>query len=492
MKRNKFSLSHYKVLTMDMGKLIPITWYEALPGDTIQQATSLLIRTQPLLAPIMHPIGARIHHWFVPLRLIWEDFEDFITGGPDGTSIPVPPYMDLASVAEGSVWDYFGLPPATYSGNIDFSALPLRAYQMIYNEHYRDQDLCSERTISLASGDDSTTSQSIAKVAWEKDYFTTARPWEQKGDEVTIPISGNAPVYGIGKTNQTYGSSSGAIYETDASGTRTYADYDQAFTPAIEEDPSNAGYPNIRADLSAATGVSINELRLAVALQKYQEARARYGSRYVEYLRYLGITPSDGRLQNPEYLGGARQTIQISEVLQTAEGSGTPVGNLLGHGITALRSNRYRRFFPEHGIVMSLLSVVPKSIYANAISRGFLRKTKEDYWQRELQHIGDQEITNKEVYSEHASLDDVFGYQGRYDEYRHIASSIAGEFHSTLEHWHMARMFSSDPALNNTFVEATPTTRVYAAPSTDPLYVMANHSIQARRMVSGSAKGGLL
>lgn len=488
MKRSKFSLSHYKLFTTKMAKIVPVTWFEALPGDTIQQATSALIRCAPLLAPVMHPVRVRFHHWFVPLRLIWEDFEEFITGGPDGTSVPVPPYMDLASVTESSIWDYFGIPPATYSGGINFSCLPLRAYQTIFNHHYRDQDLVDEVAVSTASGDDSTTSQSIQKCAWEKDYFTTARPWEQKGDEVTIPLGDVAPVMGIGKTNQTFGSSSGSIYETGASGTRVYASYDQAFTPAVEEDPDNSGYPGIYADLSEADGVSINDLRLALSLQRYQEARAHYGSRYVEYLRYLGVRSSDARLQVPEYLGGGRQVIQFSEVLQTGEGT-DPVGDMKGHGISAMRSNRYRRYFEEHGIVMTLMSVVPKSIYANSLNRAFLRTVKEDYYQRELQHIGDQEITNKEVYSEHTDLDEVFGYVARFDEYRHIPSTIAGEFRTTLDHWHLARILTSDPALNSTFVTSTPSQRIFADEVNDNLYVMCNHSIQARRLLTAKSSG---
>lgn len=477
---------------MDMGKLIPITWYEALPGDTIQQSTAALVRVSPLLSPVMHPVVIRLHHWFVPNRLIWEDWEEFITGGPEGTSTPTHPYRNLVNNLEGSLFEYLGVPPATYSPSLQVNALPLRAYQKIWNENYRDQDLVTEATIDITAGSDSSD-VTLQNISWEKDYFTTARPWEQKGDEVVIPYSGEAPVTGIGALDTTYGTSSQAVYETEGSGTTTYANakrFDNTTASVTwygEEDPSNSGYPNIRADLSGGAGIPINDLRLAMAVQKFQERMGRSGSRYSEYLRYLGVKSSDARLQEPEYLGGGRQVISFSEVLSTDSGGSDPVGTMKGHGISAMKTNRYRRFFEEHGIVMTLMSVVPKAIYGNAIQRGFLRQVKEDYFQRELQNIGEQEITNKEIFTEHSSPDDIFGYQGRYDEYRHMPSGISSEFHSTLNHWHYARQFASDPSLNSTFVQATPTKRVNASSSTDCLYVMANHSIQARRMINRKA-----
>lgn len=492
MKRSKFSLSHYKLATMDMGKLVPLTWFEAMPGDTIQHSTSALIRVSPLLAPVMHPVRVRIHHWFVPNRIIWEDWEEFITGGEDGTSTPTAPYFTPSTPAESSLYDYFGVPPVAYGGAMRFSSLPFRAYNLIFNEFYRDQDLVDPVEFHTESGAEggayTANNVSIQNVSWEKDYFTTARPWEAKGDTVTIPLLDEAPIKGIGKYNQNWDTGSQAVYENDGSDP-TYTKYKQV-NPSnddsrffIEGNADND--PNIYADLSAAVGVSINDLRLALAVQRYQERMGQTGSRYSEYLRYLGIRSSDARLQRPEYLGGGRQVIQFSEVLST---DGANTGEMYGHGIAAVRSNRYRRFFEEHGIVMSLMSVVPKTIYANGIERKWFREVKEDYFQRELQFIGEQEVYNKEVYSEHSSPDDVFGYQNRYDELRSLPSTIAGEFRSTLNHWHFARIFGSDPALNSTFVTSSPTKRTLASQSTDALYVMANHSVQARRMMTRYAK----
>jgi hypothetical protein len=244
---------------------------------------------------------------------------------------------------------------------------------------------------------------------------------------------------------------------------------------------------DIYADLTNATAASINDLREAFALQRYAEARMRYGARYSEYLRYLGIKSSDARLQRPEYLGGGKQTLQFSEIIQaagTTDGSATGVGDLKGHGIGALRSNRYRRFFEEHGYVITLMSVMPKTMYMNGLPRTWSRTTKEDFFQKELQHIGQQEVLNKEVYAQHSTPGGTFGYQDRYDEYRRSESTIAGDFRDTLDHWHMARVFTSDPTLNSTFITANPTDRIFQSTSTDSLWIMANHSIQARRMVS--------
>lgn len=482
MKRSKFSLSNYKLFSCDMGELVPCGLTEVLPGDTIQQATSALVRCSPLLAPVMHPVHVRIHHWFVPHRLVWDDWEDFITGGPDGMDASVFPTMTTPAgtgIAVGTLRDYLGIP--TGVPNLEHSALPLRGYALIWNEWYRDQDLQTELTISTASGPDTTTNVALQNVAWEKDYFTSARPWEQKGPAITIPLGTTAPIvrknnagttkiYNSG-TNTLSGSAAGIAI--DSSGNPNVAGTQKMF------DNSNG----IETDLSGASAVTVNILREAMALQRYEEARARYGSRYVEYLRYLGVRSSDARLQRPEYLGGGKQTIQFSEVLQTAEGT-DPVGDLKGHGIAAMRSNRYRKFFEEHGYIFSFMSVRPKTMYAQGLPRTWNRRTKEDFYQKELAHIGQQEILNKEVYAAHTTPNGTFGFQDRYDEYRRVESTIGGEFRSTLDFWHMARIFSSDPALNATFVKSVPTERTFAVPSTDVLWIMANHSVQARRLVS--------
>ena len=482
MKRSKFSLSHHKLLSCDLGELIPIGLVEVLPGDTIQHGCSALVRASPLLAPVMHPVQVTIHHWFVPFRLIWDNFEKFITGGPDGMDATVFPTKAFTSTnpAVGTLGDYLGVLPAPAAG-MSVSALPFRAYNLIWNENYRDPDLQTELVVSKGDGADATTSTALQNVAWEKDYFTSSRPWEQKGPSVTIPLGTTAPVIADltptaanrvrnASTDALFGAGSLAV---DAAGELVHGGATKAIL-----DPNG----RLVTDLSAASAVTVNILREALALQRFEEARARFGSRYVEYLRYLGVRSSDARLQRPEYLGGGRQNIQFSEVLQTAEGS-DPVGEMRGHGIGAMRSNRYRRFIEEHGYILSLMFIRPRTIYMQGLARTWNRRSKEDFFQMELAHIGQQPVINKEVYVAHTTPEGTFGYQDRYDEYRRMESSVAGEFKTTLNFWHMAREFSSSPALNSTFVSCVPTERTFAVPATDVMYVMAKHSIQARRIV---------
>jgi len=494
MKRSKFSLSNYKLFSCNQGKLVPCGLTEVLPGDTVQQATSALVRVSPLLAPVMHPVEVKIHHWFVPHRLVWADWEKFITGGPDGMDASVFPTMNIseADAGSGSLADYLGIPRLPNASSILVSALPFRAYALLWNEWYRDQDLQSKLVVSTASDADTTSSRVLQEVCWEKDYFTTCRPWTQKGPEVTLPLSGTAPVRGIGTSDDSFPTSNVGVKDT-AEGVTTYASARDAAGPSkvfIEEDPNRASYPGVFADLSQVGAPNINELREAFAIQRYEEARARYGSRYTEYLRYLGVRSSDARLQRPEYLGGGKQTIQFSEVLQTGvttDGDDTEgVGNLKGHGIGALRSNRYRRFFEEHGYIISVLSVKPRTMYAQSVARHFGYRTKEDFFQKELQHIGQQEVFNREVYGDSSTPGGVFGYQDRYDHYRRQESTVAGEFRDTLDFWHMARVFTSQPVLNAAFVKSNPTDRIYASTATHQLWIMANHSIQARRIVAAS------
>lgn len=492
MKRAKHSLSFTKLLSCDMGELVPCGITEVLPGDSIQHSVSALIRCAPMLAPIMHPVEVRFHSWFVPHRLTWSSWENFITGGADGLNASVFPTITIgggSGAAVGSLADYLGVP--TGVNNIVVSALPFRAYALIFNEWYRDEDLVTALGVSLADGADATTNTVLQNCAWEKDYWTSGRPWEQKGASVSIPLTGTAPIKGIGFTGTPSGSPNNGqtVRESSPLPNRTMPFGHNSNDPGllVEMDTSthtSATKPMIYADLSNATAVTINALRQAAALQRYQENRARYGSRYPEYLAYLGVRSSDARLCRPEYLGGGRQTIQFSEVLQTGPGT-DPVGDLKGHGIAAMRSNRYRRFFEEHGYVITLVSVRPKTIYMNGLLKHWNRRVKTDFWQKELEHIGQQAIARKEVYAAAASPDGVFGYQDRYDEYRRNESTVSGEFRSsTLNFWHLARDFGAEPSLNSSFVQCVPTKRNFAVTTEDCLYIHCKHSMQARRLVA--------
>ena len=489
-KRSKFSLSHYVLKTCKMGYVLPVGLVEVLPGDSFRHATSVFMRLAPMLAPVMHPVTVRIHHWFIPTRLLWDDFEDFITGGPTNTDVSEFPTVTAPSggFAVGSLADHLGLPSKI--DGIEVSALPFRAYNLVYNEWYRDQDLETEKALSLASGPDTTTATDLLRCDWERDYFTTARPWPQKGPDVSVPVNaageGSISITGsltsqprFNWTDSTSGDSPVSMRGDRIGATASGKDW----AALSWKDPALTG---------EVTGISvgsvnINSLREAFALQRFAEHRTMYGSRYVEYLRYLGIKASDARLQRPEYLGGGKQTVQISEVLQTAEGT-DPVGTLRGHGIAAMRSNRYRRFFEEHGFVLSIMLVRPKAIYMQGIPRSWLRRVREDFFQTELQHIGQQEVYTKELYGAAPAGEDgglkVFGYQNRYDEYRGYESYVCGEFRDILDYWHLARSFGNEPVLNADFISATPSERIFAAQQNDQLYCMINHSLQARRLMS--------
>lgn len=500
MRRSKHSLSHYRLLTCDMAQLVPVAVYDVLPGDTIQQASSCLLRMSPLLAPIMHPITVRLHHWFVPYRLLWAGWEEFITGGADGEggSSGEFPFIDAgAGFAAGSLADYFGIPPSV--ADTEVSALPFRAYNLIFNEFYRDQDLVTARAVPTTSGADATSPVTVATVAWEKDYFTAARPWPQKGPDVTLPLGTVAPVSGLGVGNSANTTNAPFSAKDSVSAGQTWNNTYQSGTNtlalrALGQDQ----LPDVYADLSAATAVSVNTVREAFGLQRFQEARAMYGSRYTEYLKYLGVTPADARLQRPEYLGGGKQTIATSEVLQTApdtaagDSEATGVGVMRGHGIAAMRSRRLRRFIPEHGVVITLLSVRPRAMYVDGVHRMWSKRTKEDYFQPELERIGQQEIRAEEVFADAADPDAVFGYGDRYDEYRHHPSQVSGEFRTTLNFWHLARDFAAEPTLNSSFVTCDPSTRIFASAATDSLWIMVNHSIQARRPVGRPGVGRIL
>ena len=498
-KRSKFSLSHYKLLSMKMGYVVPVNLTEVLPGDSIQQSTGIFMRLAPMVAPVMHPVHMTLQHFFVPTRLLWGDFEDFITGGPDGADVSVPPTVTVTP-EQSSLADYLGLP---LGKALTVSALPFRAYDLIWNEYFRDQDLQQELTISLDSGVDTTTSLTLQRPAWQKDYFTTARPWPQKGPAVTVPVD-------MGSAGMPTLTFSGSLIDRSVSGPfnvtpngidrQTSSLMSKLGTPIWSagsdtvnitgltglnvNNPAISGTIDYKPGQAGIGSISVNSLREAMSLQRFQEKRALFGSRYEDYLRYLGVRPQDSRLQLPEYLGGTSQTIQFSEVLQTG---GDAVGQMYGHGISAMRSKRMRRFIPEHGYIMSLLYVRPIPVYAQGVERLWHRDTKEDYWQREFEHIGQQEILNQEVYADGTEADTgVFGYQNRYDEYRRGVNSIAGEFRTTQDYWHMARIFANRPALNADFVMANPTDRIFQATEqqSDQLYCMVQNNIIARRLVS--------
>lgn len=497
MKRSKHSLSHYRLTSLNQGELYPVMCEEILPGDSWRQQSAALVRVSPLVAPVMHPVEVSIHSWFVPSRICWDNWENFITGSNTALVVPlltIDPGLDPGNDNCHRLAQAFGIGvnTATYTVN----ALPFRAYNRIYNEFYRDQDLSALTSQSTGDGPDTANAYSIRRVSWEKDYFTTARANPQQGastEVVQLQVTGTLPVTGIGKGNATFPTNNQAVRETGG-GTPTYAtsaaiDASNVNTQFWVQQDGATGFPNIRAQ-GGGLGVSmdINAWRQSMAMQRIREHRNRFGHRYRDMLAFLGVNSSDARLQRPEYLGGGKQTISFSEVLVTADVGGTSPGDMVGHGIAAVRTRPFKRFFEEHGYIFTMMYVRPKTVYMNRVPRTFLRRDYEQFWQKELEMLGEQVITNFEVYGDAGAPAGTFGYIPRYDEYRHGESSVSGEFRTLLNYWNMARDFTAQPVLNQAFVECVPTDRIYGSTTTDELYVMMSHRIAARRLVSKRAR----
>lgn len=498
-KRNKFDLSHERKMSINMGKLYPIICQEIVPGDSFRVNSEIMMRFAPMLAPVMHRINVYTHYFFVPNRLIWDEWEDFITGGREGTSEPVWPHVQMTDAnidwfGIGDLSDYMGIPPMSAGTSLstpDISALPFRAYSLCYDEYYRDQNLEASLDISKSSG--VQAGAELAKImelrfrAWEKDYFTSALPWAQRGPEVLIPIEGEGSVnyYEQSYLAEPDGSpvTSGAVGSMGGNPTQLRAELGTANQPIRVENIESIEFEN--------STVTINELRRSVRLQEWLEKNARGGARYVEQiLSHFGVRSSDARLQRPEYLGGGKNPVVITEVLSTyqdATGTGEPQANMAGHGISFGKTNGFKRTFEEHGFVIGIMSVLPRTAYQQGINKMFSRVDRFDYYWPEFANIGEQEIKNKEIFTSNLQsgndLEGTFGYQSRYAEYKYSPSTVHGEFRNTLAFWHMGRIFNSKPSLNAGFVLATDVTdRIFAVPgASENLYAYVYNRIDALR-----------
>lgn len=496
--QNTFDLSHDRKFSMKIGEITPILCQETVPGDKFNVESTNLLRFAPMLAPIMHQTSVYIHYFFVPNRILWDNWEDFITGGEDGTANPAfPVFNNLGTVSEGSLFDYLGLPTGTSIG--DVNALPTMAYNKIYNEYYRDQNLATKLTDKATDGNNSAVGLfDLQKRAWQHDYFTSALPWTQKGPEATIPLGTEAPlVYGdfntgTGFEHQTYRkpySDDPAGYYTNYSGANTSDSTGRAL------DSTGSSFFNIdvtqthAADLSDAAAASINELRRAFRLQEWLERNARGGSRYIEVIMaHFGVKSSDSRLQRPEFLGGSATPVTISEVLQTSDNASetTPQANMAGHGVAVGQSKKVSYFCEEHGFILGLMTVMPKTAYQQGLPKIFSKFDKFDYFWPSFQSIGEQPIYNQEIYydASDSQNENVFGYTPRYAEYKYIPSSVHGEMRTSLNFWHMGRIFSSRPSLNADFVECdnAEVERIFAVnQDAENLYVYLHNHIKATR-----------
>lgn len=514
--RNVFDLGHERKFSMNMGQLVPILCQEVVPGDSFRVNTEMMLRFAPMLAPIMHRVNVYTHYFFVPNRLLWNQWEDFITGGEDGTSVPVFPTLNFNSrnmkklLTVGSLADYMGIPVVpdnvTPVNGMAVNALPFRAYQLIYNEFYRDQNLQDPVAINLNSGvatlvetDELCT---LRNRAWEKDYFTSALPWAQRGGEVTLPLSGDANVYydsEVGSSQKLVSAeqglpgpvaTKGIASKLSTGGGESYLITQESLTETpdyVNIDPNGT----LKADLSDVNSFTINELRRSAALQRWLERNARGGARYIEQiLSHFGVRSSDARLQRPEYLGGGKSPVAISEVLQTSStDSASPQANMAGHGMAVGRSHEFKKFFEEHGFIIGIMSVIPRSSYQQGLPRIFSKFDKFDYFFPEFAHLGEQEIKNRELYfsfENDGKNEDLFGYTPRYAEYKFIPGSVHGDFRTNLSFWHLGRIFSQRPNLNGDFVQVKPETldRIFAVndeAATNKLWIQIYNDVKAIR-----------
>nr|UXQ88021.1 MAG: major capsid protein [Microvirus sp.] len=490
MKRYLHNKSHYHLITSRMGQITPISGFEVIAGDTVQIQNSGLIRVSPPATPVMHPVTVQFYNFFVPNRILDPQdgsfsWSDFITGGEDGLYVTPPPRVTGATVNKGSVAESFGITPGTRA----YNTFLMKGYASIINEYFRDQQIESKLDIDTYDG---TASPSLA--AWERDYFTSCRESDLLGPEVTLALGNTAPVTTAAALS---GGKPSLISSVDGELHAMGADTTNVEMGAVRGVPEDLMY----ADLAAAGAINVNDLREAMALQRYQEARNMYGARFTEYLRYLGISSSDGRLQRPEMISTGRSVINFSEVLQTTDGFATsennnPLGTMGGHGIAGVRSKKARYFCEEHGHVISLQVVRPKTVYTTTQHRQFDRFDKETYWQKELQAIGMEEVLNSELDIDHSDPTGVFGYNNRYESFKKVPSRVSGDFRDTLDNWHLARDaidLGVDPSLNKTFIECNPSDRIYwDTSSDDKLWCTIRNKVAVRSLLRKSNQNFIL
>jgi len=533
-KKNNFDLSHEVKMTGNMGNLYPCFIQDVIPGDSFKVDTQQLIRFSPLLAPMMHNVDFKLDYFFVPYRLVWDEWKDFITGGEDGNDLPSYPrfqvsaYHRNAYLTKGSLADYLGIPPRTADAGAEggawdsvdtdstkqqyLSILPFRAYQLIWHEYFRDQNVGDEFEQYTDSGIQSDSSNRLSnqltlrKSNWEKDYFTSSLPFLQRGGEVSLPLGDIAPLvygdYDVSGGDNTYLRKPYGIdpagYFTNQSGNVT------SDSAGKLKSPNGVDYMNVDVsnshvvDLSSATGATINELRRASAIQQWLELMARAGSRYREQIYAIfGEKIPDYTVQIPKYLGGGKTPIMISEVLSTyaqtsSATSGTstdrPQGDMSGHALALGDNIGFTESFDEHGIILGLCRVIPKASYVQGLSRFWQKFGKFDHYFPQFANLGEQEVYNKEIYVEGGTTNDdaIFGYQQRYAEYKYSQNRVAGDFRDTLAHWELSRRFTGGaPLLNQSFIECTPDDRIFAIqePTEDKIWMSLYHKVNAIRPI---------
>lgn len=483
--RSQFNRSFGRKMTFDADYLNPIFVDEVLPGDTFNLSVTSFARLATPIVPYMDNMYLDYFFFFVPNRLVWNNWQRFNgeqDDPGDSTDFVIPQAAtSTITVVENTLQNYMGLPKGTFNVNYSpISALPFRAYNLIWNEWFRDQNLQDRVVVDKDDGPDAPTDYVLLKRGKRHDYFTSALPWPQKGPSVELPLGSSAIVYtGPNEHTTTGGNTLHMRYAVGGAnptnnrgiGFTTGGAYESTTTVTASTNPL---YPsNLYADLSTATAATINQLREAFQIQRLYERDARGGTRYIEIIRsHFGVVSPDARLQRPEYLGGGSAPININPVSQTSSTDATtPQGNLAAFGTSIGRGIGFQKSFVEHGYIIGLAAARADLSYQQGINKMWNRQTRFDFYWPTLAHLGEQAVLNSEIYAQGTTTDEaVFGYQERYAEYRYKPSEILGTFMSTvsssLDIWHLGQYFGSLPSLNNTFIQSnTPVDRIIAVPS---------------------------